>query len=57
MNTNMTGFRCFQKSLHPRALDESSLSSVGRVKGTTGTYGLKPALHERGSHRANMLIK
>ena len=30
MNTNMTGFRFFQKSLHPCALDESSLS-IGRV--------------------------
>ena len=28
MNTNMTGIRCvFQKSLHPCALNESSLSS------------------------------
>ena len=26
----MTGFKCFQKSLHPCALDESSLS-IGRV--------------------------
>ena len=31
MNTNMTGFRCFQKSLHPCDLDESSLST-GRDK-------------------------
>ena len=31
MNTNMTGFRWFQKYLHPCALDKSSLS-IGRVK-------------------------
>ena len=31
MNTNMTGFKWFQKALHPFALDESSLS-MGRVK-------------------------
>ena len=31
MNTNMAGFRCFQKSLHPCALDESNLS-IGRDK-------------------------
>ena len=31
MNTNMTGFKCFQKSLCPCALDESSLN-IGRVK-------------------------
>ena len=31
MNTNMTGFRWFKKSLHPYALDESSLS-IGRIK-------------------------
>ena len=31
MNTNMTGFRCFSKTLHPYALDESRLSS-GRFK-------------------------
>ena len=30
MNTNMIGFRWFQKSLHPRVLGESSLS-IGRV--------------------------
>ena len=30
MNTNMTGFVGFQNSLHPCALDESSLS-IGRV--------------------------
>ena len=30
MNTNMTGFRCFQNSLSLCALDESSLS-IGRV--------------------------
>ena len=30
MNINMTGFRWFSKSLHPCALDESSLS-IGRV--------------------------
>ena len=30
MNTNMTGFRWLSKSLHPCALDESSLS-IGRV--------------------------
>ena len=29
MNTKMTGFRGFKKSLHPCALDESSLS-IGR---------------------------
>ena len=33
MNTNMTGFRWYQKSLHPYAIDESSLS-IGRVKFT-----------------------
>ena len=31
MNNNMTGFRWFQKTLHPCALDERSLS-IGRVK-------------------------
>ena len=31
MNTNMIGFRCFLKSLHPCALDESSLS-IERIK-------------------------
>ena len=31
MNTKMTGFRGFQKSLHPYALDKSSLS-IERVK-------------------------
>ena len=32
MNTNMTGFRWFlEKSLHPRALEESR-RSIGRVK-------------------------
>ena len=32
MNTNMTGFSCFQKYLHACALDESmSLNSIGRV--------------------------
>ena len=30
MNTNMTGFRWFQKSLRPCSLDESRLS-IGRV--------------------------
>ena len=30
MNTNMTGFRRFQRSLRPCTLDESSLS-IGRV--------------------------
>ena len=30
MNTNMTGFRWFQKYLRPRALGKSSLS-IGRV--------------------------
>ena len=30
MSTNMTGFRWFQKSLHPCPLDKSSLS-IGRV--------------------------
>ena len=30
MNTNMAGFRLFSKSLHPWALDKSSLS-IGRV--------------------------
>ena len=31
INTNMTRFRCIQKSLHPCSLDKSSLS-IGRVK-------------------------
>ena len=31
MNTNMTGFSWFSKSLRPCALDESSLS-IGKVK-------------------------
>ena len=30
MNTNITGFRCFSKTLHPYASDESSLS-IARV--------------------------
>ena len=31
MYTNMTGFRCFSKSLHPCALDEGSCS-IERAK-------------------------
>ena len=31
MNTNMTGFRCFQRFWHPCGLDKSSLS-IGRVR-------------------------
>ena len=31
MNTNTTGFECFQKALRLCALDESSLS-IGRVE-------------------------
>ena len=30
MNTNMTGFRWFSKTLHPGSLDKSRLS-IGRV--------------------------
>ena len=41
MNTNITGFRWFSKSLRPCALDESSLS-IGNVNGylTVGTVFL-----------------
>ena len=34
MNTDMTGYNGFQKTLRPCALDESSLS-IGRVKNYT----------------------
>ena len=54
MNTNMIGFRCiFRKSLHPCALDESSLS-IGRVNGLIDAVNSvpvksesKPLLHDR----------
>ena len=32
LNTNMTVFKCVQKSLHPCALDESSASAFEELK-------------------------
>ena len=37
LNTNMTGFRCFSKSLGPYELDQSSLGRVN--EGLSNEYG------------------
>ena len=46
MNTNMTGFKWFSKSLHPCALGESSLT-IGRVKGLKLSYEIVISLFLR----------
>ena len=42
MNTNMTGFRWFQESLHPCSLDERSLA----LEGLTGNILVNTAYYK-----------
>ena len=50
INTNIGGFCCFHKSLHPCALDESSLS-IERVKKLSFEVGQHDVLNDTRGYR------